>query len=149
MKYKYLVLVIVVFACLNSCKKNSQAPKPSVTIVGKWLITRQNSVLSNNSGVQITAFTDTTYTAADFVEYYSDGTGYFSMHSATGPSLTEFTYTLTGTSLLQNTSSENKSRPETITSLTANNLSIHAVFTVADPNTGGADTEVDDYYYAR
>jgi len=148
MKYKYLLLVVVVVACLSSCKKSSQAPKPNVTIVGKWLITRQNSVLTNG-GVQISAFTDTTYTAADFVEYYSDGTGYFSMHSATGPSITEFTYSLTGTNLLQNTSSENKSRAETITSLTANNLSIHAVFTVADPNTGGADTEVDDYYYTR
>ena len=148
MKYKYLLLVVVIAVCLGSCKKSSQAPKPNVTIVGKWLITRQNSVLSNN-GVQLSTFTDTTYTAADFVEYYSDGTGYFSTHSATGPSITEFTYSLTGTSLLQNTSSENKSRPETITSLTANNLSIHAVFTVADPNTGGADTEVDDYYYTR
>ncbi len=148
MKYNYLLLVVVGFACLSSCKKSSQAPKPNVTIVGKWLITRQNSVLSNN-GVQISAFTDTTFTAADFVEYYSDGTGYFSMHSATGPSLTEFTYTLTGTSLLQNTSDENKSTPETITSLTANNLSIHAVSTVADTNTGGTDTETDDYYYTR
>jgi hypothetical protein len=147
MKYKYLLLVVV-FACLGSCKKSSQAPKPNITIVGKWLITKQNSVLSNN-GVQISAFTDTTFTAVDFVEYYSDGTGYFSMSSATGLSLTEFTYTLTGTTLLQNTSSENKSTPETITSLTASNLSIHAVSTVADPNTGGTDTETDDYYYTR
>ena len=148
MKYKYSLLVIVVFTCLSSCKKSSQAPKPNITIVGKWLITKQHSVLSNN-GVQISASTDTTFTAADFVEYYSDGTGYFSMHSATGPSIIEFTYTLTGTSLIQNTSSENKGTPETITSLTANNLSIHAISTVADPNTGGADTEVDDYYYTR
>lgn len=148
MKYKYLLLVVIVFACLSSCKKSSQAPKPNVTIVGKWLITKQNSVVSNN-GVQISAYTDTTFTAVDFVEYYSDGTGYFSRASATGPSITEFTYTLMGTSLVQNTSSENKGTPETITGLTASNLSIHAVFTVPDPNTGGADTETDDYYYTK
>ena len=148
MKYKYLLFSVIFLLCLNSCKKDSKAPGSSVSIVGKWLITRQNSVLSNN-GVQISAFTDTTFTAADFVEYYSDGTGYFSMNSSTGPSLTEFTYTLKGTSLIQNTSSENAGTPETITSLTATNLSIHAVSTVPDPNTGGADTEVDDYYYTR
>src|SRR5277367_2090632 len=91
MKYKCLLLSVILLLCLNSCKKEAKAPNPGVSIVGKWLITKQNSVLSNN-GVQISTFTDTTFTAVDFVEYYSDGTGYFSMSSATGPSLTEFTY---------------------------------------------------------
>ena len=148
MKLKYLLLTVVLLLCLSACKKESKAPNPGVTIVGKWLITKQNSVLSNN-GVQISTFTDTTFTAADFVEYYGDGTGYFSMHSATGPSLTEFTYTLTGTNLIQNTSSENKGMPETVTGLTANKLSIHAVSSVPDPDSGLIYTETDDYYYTK
>jgi hypothetical protein len=149
MKYKYLLLSVVLLFCLNSCKKDAKAPNPGVTIVGKWLLTKHNSVLSS-SGVQLSASTDTTFTAVDFVEYYSDGTGYFSTTSLTGsPSLAEFTYSLTGTSLTQNNSSKLKSMPETITSLTARKLSVNAISSIVDTDTGLLYTEIDDYYYTR
>jgi len=146
---KYPVLCVVLLFCLNSCKKDSKAPNSGVSIVGKWFITKQSSVLSYN-GSQVNAFTKTNFTSSDFVEYYSDGTGYFSQTGTTGPSLTEFTYTLAGTALTQFTSNNNSGTPETITSLTASGLSIHAVSLVTDPNNPDQqDNEVDDYTYTR
>ena len=149
MKYRYLLLSLVLLLCLNSCKKDSTVPNSSVSIVGKWFITKQSSVLSYN-GAQISAFTDTSFTTVDFAEYYSDGTGYFSQNSTTGPSLTEFAYTLKGTALTQFTSTNTAGTPETITSLTASSLSIHAESLVPDPNNPDQlDNEVDDYSYTR
>jgi len=150
MKFKYLLLGVVLLCCLNSCKKGSQAPKPIVTIVGKWFITKQSSELYYN-GAEISSFTKTNFTSVDFVEYYGDGSGYFSKYSTTGPSLTEFTYTLKNTSLTQFTGGDNTAgTPETITSLTISSLSIHAESQVPDPNNSGQiDNEIDDYTYTR
>jgi hypothetical protein len=135
--------------CLNACKKDSQPANSNVTIVGKWFITKQSSELYYN-GAEIEAFTDTSFTTNDFAEYYSDGSGYFSMNSTSGPSLTEFTYTLKGTALTQFTGAKNTATPETITNLTTNNLSIHAQSLVPDPSgSGQIDTEIDDYNYKR
>lgn len=149
MKYKYLLLSVVLLAFLNACKKDSKAPAQSVTIVAKWFAAKQSSGLYFN-GVEISSFADTTFTSVDFVEYYSDGTGYFSRNSSTGPSLTEFTYMLKGTDLTQYTSHINAGTPETITTLTANSLSIHAVSQISDPNNPSQnDIEIDDYIYKK
>jgi hypothetical protein len=93
MKQRCLLLVGVLLFCLGSCKKDSQAPGLGVSIIGKWFSTRQNSELFYN-GAQIKAITKTNFTTDDFVEYYKDGTGYFSKTYTPAPSLTEFTYTL-------------------------------------------------------
>jgi hypothetical protein len=149
MKYKCLLLSVVFLVCLNACKKESKTPAPSVTIAAKWFITKQSSELYFN-GEEISSSTDTTFTPVDFVVYYSDGTGYFSKNSSTGPSLTEFTYTLKGSALTQYISHVNTGTPETVTNLTANSLSIHAVSQISDPNNPGQnDMEVDDYTYKR
>jgi hypothetical protein len=149
MKYKYLLLSVVLLICLNACKKDSKTPAPTVTIAAKWFITEQSSELYFN-GEEISSFVDTTFTSVDFVEYYSDGTGYFSRSSSTGPSLTEFTYTLKGSALTQYISNVNTGTPETVTDLTVNSLSIHAVSQIADPNNPSQnDTEIDDYTYKR
>ena len=149
MKYKCLLTGVILLICLNACKKDSKNPAPSATIVAKWFMAKQSSGLYYN-GSQISSFVDTTYTPVDFVEYHNDGTGYFSKHSSNGPSLAEFTYTLKGTVLTRFDGPLNSGVPETITTLTANSLSIHVSYTIADPNnTNQSDTEVDDLTYKR
>jgi hypothetical protein len=149
MKYKYLLLSVVLLVCLSACKKDSKTVGPGVTIAAKWFVTKEASELYFN-GAQISSFIDTTYTSVDFVEYYNDGSGYYSKYSSTGPSLSEFTYTLKGSALMQFDSPENAGVPETITNLTANSLSIHAVYEIVDPNNPNqTDTEIDDLTYKR
>jgi hypothetical protein len=149
MKCRYMLPGLFLLMCLIACKKDLPVHTAVVSIAGKWFITKQSSELFYN-GVQINSYTDTHFTTTDFVEYYGDGTGYFSAYTATGPSLSEFTYTLTGTNLMQYTSSKNPGIPETITVLTANNLSVHAVSSIPDPNNSAQlDKEVDDYNYTR
>ncbi len=149
MKYKCPLLVLVLLFSLNSCKKDSTDPNSTVTIVGKWFITKQSSELLYN-GSQIKAFTKTSFTTDDFVEYYSDGSGYFSKTSAPSPSLTEFTYTLKGTTLTQYTSKESAGILEKITVLTDSNLAIHAESLITDRNNSDqVDTEIDDFTYTR
>lgn len=151
-KVRYVLLSIVVFAVLNSCKKSSEKPDTSVTIVGKWFITKQIAVLSYN-GVQLDAKTKTNFTSDDFIEFYNDGSGYYSYatsYFSNHPGFTEFTYVLKGANLTQYTSISNDGIPETITSLTANGLSIHVVSSVADPNDPSVtDTEIDDVTYIK
>jgi len=145
----YLLLLLILFSGLYSCKKNSDKPAQPVTIVGKWLPVKQSSNLFHN-GLKVDSLLKTAFNKEDFVEYYSDGTGYYSKASPTGPSLSEFTYKLNGTSLTQYYNVENNGVPATITDLTANTLSIHLVLRVSDPNDPTVtDTEIDDYYYSR
>jgi hypothetical protein len=127
--------------CLNSCRKNLPVPNTAVTIVGKWFATKQNPDLCYN-GALINPFTQTNFTCTDFVEYYGDGTGYFSKASSTGISIAEFKYTLSGTALIQYTANNTVVMPLTITSLRANSLSTHAVAIVSDPNNQGAIDQV-------
>lgn len=149
MKYKYLLLSIVVLMCLWSCKKNSVAPVPPVTIVGKWQLVKQYSRLFSN-GVVIDSVRKSKFTNSDFVEYYSDGTGYYSKLTPTGPSLSEFTYTIKGSVITEFISIENKGVPETVTSLTANTLTVHMELLVPDPNNPTIyDTEKDDLSYTK
>lgn len=149
MKCNCLLLSVVLLVCFYGCKRDSKNPAPGITIVAKWFRASQSSGLYFN-GAKVSSFIDTSFTAADFAEYYSDGTGYFSKNSSEGPSLTEFTYTLKGSALTQYVSNENKGTPETITNLTASSLSIHAVFLIPDPNNPDQeDTEIDDYTYKR
>jgi hypothetical protein len=149
MKSRYLLVVGVVLLSLNSCKKNS-APSPQpVSIVGKWFYARQATELYNG-GTEINTINKTNFTTDDFVEYYSNGTGYYSQSTALGPSLSQFTYTLKGTALTEYTSAADGGLPETITTLSADSLLIHAVILVPDPNDPSVnDTEVDDYTFTR
>ena len=145
----YLLLLLILFSGLYSCKKSSDKPAQTVTIVGKWLPVKLTSNLFNN-GVKVDSVLKTAFSHEDFVEYYSDGTGYYSKQSPTGPSLSEFTYKLNGTTLTQYYNVENSGVPATITGLTTNSLSIHVVLRVPDPNDPSVtDTEIDDYSYSR
>jgi hypothetical protein len=149
MKYRYFLLFAFVLVGMYSCKKNNPAPAPSVTIVGKWQVTKQHSKLYNN-GVVVDSVNKSKFTSSDFVEYYSDGSGYYSKSTPTGPSLSEFTYTISGTAIVQYGSVENAGFPETVTALTASSLAVHSVFKVSDPNDPAVtDTEIDDFSYTR
>ncbi|MDR3693387.1 MAG: hypothetical protein P4L47_02040 [Mucilaginibacter sp.] len=122
---------------------------PPVTIIGKWQLVKQYSLLVNN-GVVIDSIKKSKFTNNDFVQYLSDGTGYYSKSTPTGPSLSEFTYTISGTHITEFVSFENKGVPETVTSLTANSLSVHRELLVPDPNDPTVyDTEKDDLSYIK
>jgi len=150
MKYKCLLVSFFLFCCLFSCKKDNSDPSGGITIVGKWFVTKQASVLYNNSGGQIATFTKTNFTNADFIEFYSDGSGYMSQTNQSGPSLSEFSYTVSGSKLVQYTSSLPTGTPETITNLTTKNMSIHIVSRFSDPNDPSVtDTEIDDFTYVK
>ena len=148
MKNKILLMLIFILSiAVNACKKESTAAQAS--IVGKWYLNKKASLLYNN-GVQINAVTKTNYTTDDFAQYYKDGTGYSSNTTAISPNISEFNYTLKGTTLVQFNSVGNTGQTETITSLTATKLSIHAEYPITDPNNiDVTDTEKDDSYYTR
>jgi len=149
MNYKYLLLSVIVFVCIYSCKKNVASPVAPVSIIGKWQLIKLYSQLYNN-GVLIDTVKQSKFTSSDFVEYYSDGTGYYSKFTLTGPSLSEFTYTIKGTQITEFVSVENTGIPQTITELSATNLSVHMQSLVPDPNDPTVtDTEIDDFSYTR
>jgi hypothetical protein len=149
MKNIYLLFCLSLLICLNSCKKSSTSPTANLSITGKWLKTKQNSELFNG-GVQIAIFTKTNYTADDFVQYFSDGTGYTSNSTATSPSLSEFNYTLNGKNITLFTTADKTGTPQIITNLSEINLSIHAESLIIDPNNLNlVDNEIDDYYYTK
>jgi hypothetical protein len=149
MKSIYLLLSLFLLTYLISCKKDSTSPTTNVSIIGKWLKTKQNSALFN-SGVQIATFVRTNYTADDFVQYFSDGTGYTSKSTATSPSLSEFNYTVNGKNITLFTTVDKTGTPGTITNLSKTNLSIHAESSIIDPNNLNlVDNEIDDFYYTK
>ncbi len=149
MKYRLLVLICPVIFSLCSCKKETPAPSTGTLLLGKWYFTTQASVLYRNDK-EIATFNKTSFTNDDFIEYYNDGSGYYSKSTSSGPSLSEFTYTLTGSTITQFTSSQNSGIPETIKSITAAGLSVHVVQLVPDPNDPTVtDTEIDDLSYSK
>jgi len=149
MKYKYLLLIGFFTVCLYSCKKETPAPGNGALIVGKWYSVKLVSVLYQNNK-EISTFTQTNFTNDDFIEYYNDGSGYYSKSTNQGPSLSEFTYTISGSTLTQFTGVENSGIPETIKSVTSTGLSVHVVQSVSDPNDPTVtDTEIDDLTYSK
>jgi hypothetical protein len=149
MKRKCVVLIGVLVACLYSCKKEKPTPGTGALLLGKWYSVKQVSVLYQNNK-EISTFNKTSFTNDDFVEYYSDGSGYYSASTSQGPSLTEFTYKLSGSTLTRYTSEENAGIPETITNITSTGLSVHVVQLVPDPNDPTVtDTEIDDLTYTK
>jgi hypothetical protein len=149
MKHKYQLLIGVFFLCLYSCKKETQAAGTGTLIVGKWYFMKQVSVLYQSTK-EISTFTKTNFTNDDFIEYYNDGSGYYSKSTAQGPSLSEFTYKISGATITQYTSTENPGIAETIKTITSTGLAVHVVQLVQDPNDPTVtDTEVDDFTYTR
>lgn len=149
MKNICLLFSLSLLTCLISCKKDSTSPTANVSIIGKSLKIKQNSELFN-SGVQLATFTRTNYTADDFVQYFSDGTGYTSKSTATSPSLSEFNYTVNGKNITLFTTADKTGTPGTITNLSETNLSIHAESLIIDPNNLNlVDNEIDDDYYIK
>jgi hypothetical protein len=118
-------------------------------ILGKWYFVKQVSVLYYKNK-QLSTVNKTNFTNEDFVEYYNDGTGYYSKSTTQGPSLSEFTYTVSGAIITQYTSLENNGIPETIENITSTGLSVHIVQMVPDPNDPNlTDTEIDDFTYTK
>ena len=149
MKRKALLVFCVVVCSLCSCKKEAPAPSTGTLILGKWYTTKQVSVLLNN-GTQVKAINKTNFTNDDFVEYYNDGSGYYSKSTTQGPSLSEFTYSINGSTITQYMSAVNAGVPETIKIISSGSLSIHIVSLVPDPNDPTVtDTEIDDFTYIR
>ncbi|HEY5325743.1 MAG TPA: hypothetical protein VIJ27_01990 [Mucilaginibacter sp.] len=87
--------------------------KTNGTIIMVKIATKQNPDLCYN-GALINPFTQTHFTCTDFVEFYGDGTGYFSKASSTGIGMAEFKYTLSGTALIQYTANNTVVTPLTI-----------------------------------
>lgn len=149
MKLKYLLLGCVLVFGLSSCKKEKSTPPPSQLILGKWYLTNLVSVLYRDSAIVGTS-NQSNFTNDDFVEYYNDGSGYYSTSTTQGPSLSEFTYSVSGTTITQYTNSQTKGQPETISSISASNLALHVVQLVPDPGDPTlTDTEVDNITYSR
>ena len=149
MRCTYFLVGLIVLIGLNSCKKDSAPPAKSATIVGKWLVTKQVSEFLYN-GHQVDSVKKTTFTSDDFVQYDSDGTGYYSRSSSNGPSLSKFNYTVSGSVVTEYYSAENEATKETITILTQSSLSIHTESSGPDPNNPNAtDTEIDNFTYSR
>jgi hypothetical protein len=148
-RYKNFLLILILLPALYSCKKQVPKPAPVALIVGKWLPVNESSELYYN-GVQIDSVRKTRFSTDDFVQYYSDGTGYYSKSSPTGPSLSEFTYVVSGKILTQYYNAEHIAVPGTITDLTTTSFSVHIIFLVSDPNNPGMiDTEIDDFTYKK
>jgi hypothetical protein len=149
MKCRSLLLICVVGVCFCSCKKETPAPAPGTLILGKWYSTKEVSSLYRN-GAQLSTFNKTNFTNDDFVEYYNDGSGYYSKSSTVGPSLSEFTYSIKGTTITEYTSAVNAGIPETISNISSGSLALHVVSLVSDPNDPSlTDTEIDDLTYTR
>lgn len=149
MKRRCLLLISILIISLCSCKKNGAKPSNSGLILGKWYFVKQVSVLYYKNK-QLSTVNKTNFTNEDFVEYYNDGTGYYSKSTTQGPSLSEFTYTVSGAIITQYTSLENNGIPETIENITSTGLSVHIVQMVPDPNDPNlTDTEIDDFTYTK
>jgi hypothetical protein len=151
MKFKYLLLSCVVFAGLNSCKKDTTpAPTTSSLLLGKWYTAKIVSHLFTTAGQSISTDTTAKFTTNDFVEYYQDGSGYYSETTASGISLDQFKYTLNGSVITAFYNAETNGAPETITGISVTSLVIHTITPVPDPNDPEAtDTQIADYSYSR
>jgi hypothetical protein len=150
LKFGYVFAVFFTLVCLAACKKDTSATNGGISLVGKWIATKKYIQLLNN-GTSISTSTKTNFTDNDFVMYYADGSGYFSANiiAFSGPSISEFHYTLTGMNLTQFTGN-NPGFEETVASLTSSALVIHAQFLTTDPNNPTVtDTEINDFYYTK
>jgi len=150
MKHKYLLLIIpAVLLCLQACKKDPANINTSITVVGKWQMTKHDLKLVKD-GVQIGETIRTSYTKYDFTQYFSDGTGIQSAQGAKdAPSLNTFQYTLKNNIITQYVTG-GAGIEETITKLTETEFAIHYESQIPDPSHAGQyNTEVDDYYFTR
>jgi hypothetical protein len=153
MKRSYLSLAVFFIAiCFGACKKDSSATPVAgnaVTIVGKWYVTQHNLKLFSG-GKQVGASSKSNYTANDYIQYFTDGTGIQSASSSSGaPALSTFTYKLNGLILTQ-VNSSNVTTIETVTMLSATAFAIHYESTILDPaDQSQVDNEVDDFYFER
>jgi len=135
----------IVLSATFSCKKEPAV----ISIIGKWYLTKQQSKLFYNGNL-ISTFNNSSFTTNDFVQYFTDGSGYTSQNTTTSPSIMEFTYILSGNVLSLYTSSNDIKITDTVTSITSANLSIHAESLVPDPdNSGQFDNEIDDFFYKK
>jgi len=149
MRCKFWIIASLLLFGLGSCKKEAKPETTSQLLVGKWYFTNLVSVLSRN-GVVLDTSRRTNFTNTDFVEYYTDGSGYYSKSTSQGTSLTEFNYSISGNTITQFSNAVSKGQPETIKTINSNSLAIHAVSLVPDPNDPTlTDTEVDDYTFSR
>jgi hypothetical protein len=150
MKFKYTLVVVPFLICLSACKKQSTLPfeNSKTLIVGKWFVKSFKSRLYYN-GAEIDSSFISSFTNADFAQYFTDGTGIQSVNAKPAPNLSLFTYTINGNSLTQTDTGNTQSIPETITILTSTNLSLNYQVLIADPSSGRVYTSKDYYDFAR
>jgi hypothetical protein len=131
---------------LFSCKKDNTA---TVSIVGKWYITRHSSQILNN-GTLLSSSTITKFTSNDFAQFYSDGSGYYSESVLLSPTIIEFNYLVKGNAITIYTNVVSSGNIGTITILALNSLSIHTEALIVDQNNPDqTDNEIDDYDYSK
>ena len=150
MKYKHILLILfVLFVCLQACKKDAAPSQAKVTVVGKWFVAKHDLKLIKD-GVQIGETIKTDYTTDDFAQFYNDGTGYQSAKGTAGsPSLTIFHYTLKD-SIITLYINGNPGVVETITRLTETGFAVHYERQVLDPdNPTQIYTGIEDYEFKR
>jgi hypothetical protein len=121
---------------LFGCKKSDTTTTP-ITIVGKW-IENKSTVQSPGGPVQVTSYTDPN----NYIQFNSDGTGILSAGNNGSYIQTNFTYSVTGTTL---TLSTYPNLPVTITQLTAHNLATH-VDQVQNESGDTYEYLIDDFY---
>jgi hypothetical protein len=143
-----LLSIVLILSLLAACKKNDTAPVTSQTLIaGKWYVTSHTfNVYSQNK--LIDTATRTAFTTDDFIEYDSDGTGYTSTEASPSPSIKLFKYSISALNLVEVDLTGSPGLPETITTLTANNLSYHYTITTTD-DSGQQYIEADTYTFKR
>jgi hypothetical protein len=136
--------ILFLFIFLNGCKKGStpSSQDSKKLIVGKWFTFAHLSRLYYN-GVAVDSIFKNNFTTADFSQYFNDGTGIQSASNQPAPSLSFFHYTINGSNLNQFNSLDNSSIAETITLLTATDLSVNYTLNIPDPASGRVYTEKD------
>ncbi|GAC1312323.1 MAG: hypothetical protein NVSMB24_33590 [Mucilaginibacter sp.] len=134
--------ILFLLICLNGCKKESTPPfqDSKKLIVGKWFTFSHLSRLYYN-GIAVDSSFKQNFTANDFSQYFSDGTGIQSTNYQPAPSLSLFHYTISGSNLNQFNSSDNSSVAEVITTLTSTDLSLNYSLIIVDPGSGKVYTE--------
>ena len=149
MKYKYLWFIVLLYFCVDSCKKDAAAPlASSISIIGKWYESYHRSVIYYQN-VAIDSIVQTKFTTDDYFEYNQDGSGFISASALPSPRINLFQYTLKGTRLVQYNSVADTGFVESVKMLSAHALSIHFEFQITDSNTGNIDNEIDDLSFTR
>lgn len=150
MKKYFPAVILFVIVFLTGCKKQQAAPfeNSKTLILGKWFVKSFASRLYYN-GAEVDSTFQTSFTNADFAQYFSDGTGIKSSNASPAPNLSLFKYSVSGANLSLINATDGTVTPETITQLTTTNLSLNTERLIADPGAGKVYTAKDHYDFTK